>query len=75
MDEVDAVQVGEAWIEELAQRLGATACHSLRCETPGGVITIWKDRQLLAYYLVVRDDMNWTRLVRHDVSNETDVSF
>lgn len=75
MDEVDAVKEGEEWICSLAQKLGATQCQTLFCETPGGAISIWKDRQLLAYYLVARDDMNWTTLVLHDVSNTPITSF
>lgn len=75
MDEGDAVREGEQWICSLAQKLGATQCQSLLCETPGGVISIWKDRQLLAYYLVARDDLNWTTLVLHDVFNAPTTSY
>lgn len=70
MDEIDAVQVGEKWLVELGQRRGADKTDLHRCERNGGIRSAWKGNRLLAYFISVRDDMNWTVLSCHDLSQD-----
>lgn len=68
MDEIDAVTAGDAWLMELAKRSGADQLDTLSGEQPGGVRSAWKGRTLLGYFVVLRDAMNWTVLVCHDLT-------
>lgn len=70
MDEIDAVKIGEEWLIELGRRRGADKVDLHRCEGNGGIRCVWKGRRMLAYYISVRDDMNWTVLSCHDLSQD-----
>ncbi len=74
MDEIDAVQAGEKWLDALCQRRGADAAEMNPGTKPGGIRTAWKGRRLLGYYITVRDSLNWTVLACHDLSPDLDAS-
>jgi len=52
---------------ELARQRGADQLNTPTGEHPGGVRSAWKGRTLLGYFFVLRDAMNWTVLVCHDL--------
>ncbi|WP_274644371.1 hypothetical protein [Pseudomonas serbica] len=70
MDEIDAASAGETWLVELAQRRGGDYADLHKCERDGGIRSVWKGRRLLAYYVVLRDQVNWTILACHDLSED-----
>ncbi|MBC8741847.1 hypothetical protein F6X40_35455 [Paraburkholderia sp. UCT31] len=71
IDEIDAAQAGEAWLIPFAREHGADQIEMLAGATPGGVRSAWKGRRLLGYYVVLRDGLNWTVLVTHDLVSQT----
>jgi hypothetical protein len=73
IDEIDAVKAGEDWLTELGMRRGADSSDLHSCERNGGIRSAWKGGRLLAYFICLRDDLNWTILACHDISPELDV--
>lgn len=67
VDEIDAAIVGDKWLTGVARAHGATRIDILTGDKNGGIRTAWKGNQLLAYFVVVRDDANWSVLVCHDL--------
>lgn len=72
-DELDACQEGSKFIHEIADSYGKEKAF-LRMEYmngqySGGWNTLWYSDKLIAYFLVVRDSMNWTVLIKHDLRN------
>ena len=70
MDEIDASSAGETWLVELGLRRGADSTDLHRCERNGGIRSAWKGNRMLAYFIVVRDQLNWTILACHDLSED-----
>lgn len=70
MDEIDAASAGETWLVELGLRRGADATDLHRCERNGGIRSAWKGNRMLAYFIVVRDQLNWSILACHDLSED-----
>lgn len=70
MDELDAANAGETWLVELGLRRGADSTDLHRCERNGGIRSAWKGNRMLAYFVVVRDQLNWTILACHDLSED-----
>jgi hypothetical protein len=70
MDEIDASNAGETWLVELGLRRGADSTDLHRCERNGGIRSAWKGNSMLAYFVVVRDQLNWTILACHDLSED-----
>lgn len=68
MDEIDTVTAGDAWRNALLQEHSADQLDTLSGEGAGGVRSAWKGRKLLGYFVVLRDAMNWTVLVCHDLT-------
>jgi hypothetical protein len=66
LDEIDAASAARAWIEPIAQ---AAAGPSRRIETPrinadGGAYLFWHNEKLAAAAWLVRDQSNFTILVK-----------
>lgn len=70
VDEIEACQLGERWLIALGKQKGATHTDLLQGNQLGGVRSVWKDRTLLAYFIVLRDQLNWSVLVCHDLTQE-----
>lgn len=68
MDEIDAIAAGDTWLNALAREHGANQLDTLSGEGSGGVRSAWKGRKLLGYFVVLRDALNWTVLVCHDLT-------
>lgn len=69
MDEIDAAIAGDKWLMDVARAHGATKIDNLTGDKNGCIRTAWKGNQLLAYFVVVRDDANWSVLVCHDLTS------
>jgi hypothetical protein len=70
MDELDAASAGETWLVELGLRRSADSTDLHRCERNGGIRSAWKGNRMLAYFIVVRDQLNWSILACHDLSED-----
>jgi hypothetical protein len=70
IDELDATNAGMTWLRKTAGPLGAERIDTLSGEGSGGVCSAWKGNELLAYFVVVRDLLNWSIVVTHDLSEE-----
>ena len=70
IDELEATNAGMDWLRKAAGLLGAERIDPLSGEGSGGVCSAWKGNELLAYFVVVRDMLNWSIVVTHDLSKE-----
>lgn len=68
LDEIAAVTAGDKWSKEVGVRYGAERIETTPGEGSGGISGAWKGNQLLAYFVVVRDILNWSVLVAHDLT-------
>lgn len=70
-DELDAVQAGDCFIKSIKQQYGKDKAFLRTENNPGryvgGIVTLWYFRRIIAYYVVVRDEMNYTILIEHDL--------
>lgn len=62
MDEIDAVEAGSAWLTPIAQDVYRERPCNIETHrfssSDGGVTLLWSGRELIASYIVVRDDAN-----------------
>jgi hypothetical protein len=70
IDELDATNAGMAWLRKTAGPLGAERIDTFSREGSGGVCSAWKGNELLAYFVVVRDLLNWSIVVTHELSEK-----
>lgn len=67
IDQIDADLEAIRWIEERAVALGADRIEWHNHEYPGRTGSVWRGNTLLAVTVVLRDLLNWSVLVRHDL--------
>jgi hypothetical protein len=75
LDEIDAAMAGEQWLTALCRNRGATFADMHQCERNGGIRSAWKNRRLIGYYILLRDALNHTVLVCHDLSEDLEPGF
>jgi hypothetical protein len=68
IDQIDADRDAIRWLEERALALGADRIEWHNHEYPGRSGSAWRGNTLLAITVVLRDVLNWSVLVCHEVS-------
>jgi hypothetical protein len=64
-DELDAATRANAWIDEIAFTLAeAVKPNAEITQEPAKAVVIWKDRAIYAAAFLVRDQMNFTQMIR-----------
>lgn len=71
MDEGDATQHGLQWLRALGKTHHANRLDTMVGEGSGGSASVWRDHTLLGYILLLRDPLNWTELICHDLVDDT----
>jgi hypothetical protein len=68
-DECDADLEGNKWLNDFAIKNGADLIEMMNGQGSCGAMSAWKGRKLLGYYLILRDGLNWSVLIKHDLVN------
>lgn len=71
MDEGDATRAGLDWLMALGQTHHADRLDTMVGEGSGGSASAWRAHVLIGYFVLLRDPLNWTQLICHDLTEDS----
>ena len=71
VDELEAAEVGYAELNKLGRERNADSMTPFNFEnSDGGAAVLWKDGLIIAYFLILRNDNNYSILIQNELGED-----